>query len=82
MPGFTGFDAIADRAGFLAVYPDGFDKYWADGRPPLEHDESRVDDVGFVAALLDDMARAYLIDVGEGGKPCQRYVDICFCLRC
>jgi polyhydroxybutyrate depolymerase len=29
---FTYFSAIADRKGFAAVYPDGYERTWNDGR--------------------------------------------------
>jgi polyhydroxybutyrate depolymerase len=58
----TGFDALADERGFIAVYPDGTDKHWNDGRRTIRNPQ---DDVGFIAALLDQLAAANPIDRGR-----------------
>jgi polyhydroxybutyrate depolymerase len=60
----TGFDAAADRERFLVAYPEGVDKHWNDGRdvPSFRTWRERVDDVAFVAAVLDDVARSHPID--------------------
>ena len=55
----TGFDQLADREGFIAVYPNGLDRHWNDGR---SNDPARTDDVGFIGALLDKLEREYPID--------------------
>lgn len=60
-------DAIADRERFITVYPDGSGtiKTWNAGGCcgyAVEHD---VDDVGFVAALLDHLQRTLCIDSGR-----------------
>jgi polyhydroxybutyrate depolymerase len=62
---FCGLDAKADAAGFLAVYPNGTGPndttlYWNAG--DLRRFRSQADDVAFVAALLDDLARAANVD--------------------
>ncbi len=72
MASLTGMDRIAAREGFLAVYPQGIDENWNDGRPGINSD---VDDVAFVAALLDDLAarftldpqRVYAVGISNGG---------------
>ncbi|MAU12721.1 MAG: esterase [Anaerolineaceae bacterium] len=61
----TGFNAIADARGFIAVYPDGIDRTWNDGRDgPDPNVQARllIDDVGFIEAVLDDVASHYSID--------------------
>jgi polyhydroxybutyrate depolymerase len=60
----TNFDAVADANGFVAVYPDGIDRNWADGRAS-EPDRRGVDDVGFLAALADKLRTQYGIDPGH-----------------
>jgi polyhydroxybutyrate depolymerase len=64
----TGMDATADRAGFIVVYPAGTG---ARARRVLTFNagiccgyavERDVDDVGFVAAVIDDLARRLSID--------------------
>jgi polyhydroxybutyrate depolymerase len=57
MPGFTGFDDLADCEQFIAAYPDGVGRQWNDGRG-----RSSADDVGFVRALLAELERTYPID--------------------
>lgn len=73
----TGLDEVADEFGFFVVYPDGVHGAWNDGRPGINED---VDDVGFVAALLDsllaaepiDRTRIYATGLSNGGHLCYR----------
>jgi polyhydroxybutyrate depolymerase len=55
----TGFDAVADRRGFIVVYPDGIDKHWNDGRSTIRNPQ---DDIGFVNALLDHLQATAPVD--------------------
>ncbi len=48
----TRFHALADQERFAVVSPDGFRRHWNDGRIP----GNPVDDVGFLAALIDHAA--------------------------
>lgn len=61
----TGYDAVADRYGFVVAYPDGTDTTWADGRGASLPDRQGVDDVGFLAALIDQLSREYRIPPGR-----------------
>jgi polyhydroxybutyrate depolymerase len=54
----TGFDALAEPAGVVMVYPDGIDAVWNDGWRP----DSTVDDVGFLGALVGALAGEFRID--------------------
>lgn len=61
-----GFNRLADRDGFLVVYPDGIELNWNDGRldeaaNDRAHREN-IDDVGFVSALIDFMITDYNAD--------------------
>src|SRR4030065_841944 len=61
-----GFDNLADRDGFIVVYPDGIELNWNDGRMDEEanaraHREN-IDDIGFISALIDYMIKNYSID--------------------
>src|SRR5690606_4645641 len=60
----SGLDALAERDGFLIAYPDSVDLYWDDGRPrPSWFPEPEpVDDIGFLAALIDDVSARYTVD--------------------
>jgi len=54
----TGFSRLAEQEGFVAVYPDGLEGRWNDGRGYA----ATHDDVGFVRALLDTLERELSID--------------------
>jgi len=59
---YAGLDAVADREGFVVVYPDGSGRLgrrlltWNAGSCCGSARESRVDDVGFTIRLLGDLA--------------------------
>jgi polyhydroxybutyrate depolymerase len=55
---------LADREGFLAAYPEGIGKSWNDGRgaKSIPAQRKNVDDVAFVAALIDDIDRSRKVD--------------------
>lgn len=61
-----GFDRLADKKGFIVVYPDGFEKNWNDGRSMSEADyetfKNNTDDVGFISALIDELINKYKAD--------------------
>lgn len=61
----TRFSELADREGVLVAYPEGVGRNWYDGREfsrgSRAHRE-RIDDVGFVAAMLDAIARSRAVD--------------------
>jgi polyhydroxybutyrate depolymerase len=60
----TGLDAIAEREGFFLVYPEGVDRSWNDGRADAQSVAAReeIGDVAFLSALIDELARTYLVD--------------------
>jgi len=55
-------DSVSDRHGFMVVYPDGLDRSWADGRGVTSADRRGVDDVRFLAALVDEVDRRHPVD--------------------
>lgn len=59
---WTGFDALSERAGFLVAYPDGVNHHWIDGRNARFQNVAGVDDVAFIAALLDALGAEFRID--------------------
>lgn len=69
MAWFSGLNAKADAAGFLAVYPNGtgpgLSYTWNGGNCCGSAMRENVDDVAFVRALLDDLARVYRMDPGR-----------------
>jgi len=78
----TGFSRLADREGLVVVYPDGINNHWNDGRNVMRFRAQRenVDDVGFVAALIErcakqakvDTTRVYAAGISNGGMMCYR----------
>ncbi len=60
MDQMTGFNSIADREGFIVVYPQGIDRHWYDGRNV--EGQNRFDDVDFVKNIIDHMERKYRAD--------------------
>lgn len=77
------FDELADRHGFVVLYPDGYQKNWNDCRrtAPFPAKLENVDDVGFLRALVAkyqadygiDPARVYAFGYSNGGQ-------LAFCL--
>lgn len=63
---FKGFNKLADKDGFIVVYPDGIELNWNDGRMDEEANDrahrKNIDDVGFISALIDYMIRDYNTD--------------------
>jgi polyhydroxybutyrate depolymerase len=74
----TRFHRLADRERFAVVSPNGFDRHWNDGRLPAM--PGAVDDVGFVAALIDclagwlpiDRRRVYAVGISNGAMMAAR----------
>lgn len=68
----SGFAEAAAARGFTAVFPDGINRQWNDGR---EGRTSSIDDVGFVRRLVGELitrgiadpARIYLAGISNGG---------------
>lgn len=64
-PGLTyrRFNQIADKEGFIVVYPDAIARNWNDGRTEHLKPQNRgVDDVGFIVAIIDVLKAEYNID--------------------
>jgi polyhydroxybutyrate depolymerase len=61
----TDFDTVADAHNLLVVYPDGYDKSWADGRGSSPADRRHVDDVGFLVGLVGKLQNDYGIAAGH-----------------
>ncbi len=72
------FDVLADRQGFIAVYPQGYGRQWNDAKAtgPFAAKREHVDDVGFLSALVArlvadrrvDPARVYVTGISNGGS--------------
>jgi len=71
---WSGFNAIADRENFIAVYPNGtgFPQRWNAGDSPYinlgvapQSTVGQVDDVAFIGALLDELNRTLCVDTAR-----------------
>ena len=68
----SGFDALAQRHGFVVVYPDGIEiggasafaagHVWNGGRCCGQAARVQVDDVGFIRTVIDQVERSRAID--------------------
>lgn len=67
MESLTGFNRIAEREGFIVVYPDGINEKWEAGmvRRGDASPAGAKDDVAFIVALLDTLASQYHINPGR-----------------
>ncbi|MDD5237888.1 MAG: PHB depolymerase family esterase [Candidatus Omnitrophica bacterium] len=65
MAALTGFNRLAEQEKFIVVYPDGIERRWNDGRNFQEYKSQRenIDDVGFISALIDQLATQYPVDL-------------------
>lgn len=71
----TGFSMKADNEGFIAVFPDGIEHNWNDGRDTTDAFKQGADDIAFVRALVEDLkaklpvnkSRIYATGVSNGG---------------
>jgi len=58
------FNELADRHGFIVVYPQGVDKSWNDGREAdiIKADRQEIDDVGFFGKMINELREEFEID--------------------
>ncbi|MEB4211553.1 PHB depolymerase family esterase [Mycobacterium sp. 94-17] len=63
--GLTGFNTVADAHNLLVVYPDGYDKSWADGRGASPADRRHINDVSFLVGLVNKLQDDYGIAAGH-----------------
>jgi polyhydroxybutyrate depolymerase len=75
-----GWDEMARRHGFVAVYPDGINRSWNAGGCCGAAMRRNVDDIGFLTALIDrvqhdrgtDHARVFVTGISNGGMMAYR----------
>ncbi len=72
---YGAFDELADRHGFLVVYPAGVENQWNDGReiPESKAHSEKLNDTGFLLAIQDRLkkdygiSRTYFTGISNGG---------------
>lgn len=77
-----GFDVLAERDGFIVVYPDGYKDHWNDCRGGGDYAANleNIDDVGFLRSLVQrmvaeqgvDPARIFATGLSNGGQMAYR----------
>ncbi len=80
MASLTHLSQVADQYGFVVVYPDGYQRGWADGRGATTADKADVDDVAFLSTLIATLSGTYALDsqriyvtgISNGGFMAQR----------
>lgn len=84
MARFSGFSDLADREGFVVMYPEGIGilgylQHWNAGHCCGKAAEDEIDDVGFVAHAIDavcrrfDISRVYMLGFSNGGMFVHRF---------
>lgn len=53
MERLTGFNDLADEFDFLVIYPEGYKKSWNDGDNTKAATRENIDDISFIAVLID-----------------------------
>lgn len=82
----SGFSRLADREGFIVLYPNGMGilgllQHWNAGHCCGKAADDNVDDVGFVAATIEDVCvrlnvdrdRIYMVGFSNGGMLAYRF---------
>jgi polyhydroxybutyrate depolymerase len=62
-----GFNLLAEREGFIPVYPHGFEKHWNDCRGSANYSANteNIDDVGFLKALTAELVQRHNVDLSQ-----------------
>lgn len=58
----TGFDKLANEENFIVTYPDAIHRQWDDGRPEGFTPAYGINDVKFIATLIDYLVWKYNVD--------------------
>lgn len=58
----TGYSSLVEEAGFVLALPNALNERWNDGRDPSVEPSGGPDDVGYLAAVIDDVIARLPID--------------------
>jgi polyhydroxybutyrate depolymerase len=61
----TGFDKIANQENFIVVYPDATHQQWDDGRDGAHNPSYGINDVDFIAQLINYLDWKYHLETSE-----------------
>ena len=64
---FYRFDELAEKYGFVVVYPTGYERHWNGCRKAGTYSANllNIDDVGYVRSLVAEMVERYGVDPGR-----------------
>ncbi len=62
MMALTRFNEVAEREGFIVIYPQGYNRSWNYGRQQPGEIINRIDDVGFIEGLIDLLSENFNVD--------------------
>jgi len=76
-----GWDALAEREGFIVAYPNGVGRTWNAGACCGSAAKDNIDDLGFITAVIKDIVRndkidpekVYVAGISNGGALAYRY---------
>lgn len=80
----TGWDALADREGFMVAYPNGYGRTWNAGRCCGVAFNQKIDDVAFLHQLTEHLVQAEGVDrervyaVGMSNGAMMAYAWACY----
>lgn len=60
-------DLLAEKKGYIAVYPDGFKKHWNDCRRSADYAANKqdIDDLAFFSTMIRSFVKTHNIDVNK-----------------
>lgn len=65
MERYTRLNGVAEKFGFLVIYPESLAGNWNDGRDLTELQQEKADDVKYVRSAVEDVAGRHKIDRGR-----------------
>ena len=58
------FEYLAEKKGFLVIYPQGYKNFWNDCRASADYaaNQENIDDVGFLKKIIQEISSNYKVD--------------------